>query len=619
MHWAAAPVALGLLLAACTNGGGRTARDASEVKRKTDTTAQSRRPGASAPDEEMVVASPDSTPNRPKAKSVTGRELLQANRARFTRPLPTVVSPTATTTPTTTPSTTPTTTPGNSGGTGPDIRDQRPSQEIIATAYKSGKINYSKYLLYRAYALFWDPRLPATYDGTGSLGEDDFFTEARLNFGSLDAETQTALAPFLARPADPDGYGCPLGGTWTDSGTASAHFKVWACSTNGATEDIGAAVAMLDNVYPAMTAASAMGAPVPDEEGGDPRIDVYLLDTISTRERSGQQRPIDGTTIAAVSPDAPFAGNTASSYIMIGRPRIGGDRTEAVRTAIHEFFHSLEYAHNYALETTKQGIRPWWYEATAAWAEWQFAPSLSATVHEQYFTGGFRTAPNIPLEQPTSVMGTDVRHPRWAYIWPFFMQQERGGDPAPVFDAWRAADTASDWNELHAAVDAQLPFANAWRDFAVRNLNLDLGAAFEPHYSDLDPNFPQDLSPVLNTDVELTAPGTRTIEAGDDNRGLDALTTQYDLFGIGDNSGIRSIALDFSALSKGLDVTLMTEAPDGTWTRHDYGAGDSVAFDFDRGDEITQFFVIVGNPNREPNWDKPGAAVAGGSYTVAAS
>ncbi|MEA2523774.1 MAG: hypothetical protein QOF73_1001, partial [Thermomicrobiales bacterium] len=50
-----------------------------------------------------------------------------------------------------------------------------PAQMLIAQELHDGKIDYETSLVYRAYALFDDPRLPADLAGTGSFGEDNAF------------------------------------------------------------------------------------------------------------------------------------------------------------------------------------------------------------------------------------------------------------------------------------------------------------------------------------------------------------------------------------------------------------------------------------------------------------
>jgi hypothetical protein len=613
-------VAFALLAAACTSSDGK-----STAERNPGSGAE-RRGGVeqiTGDGESEAMAPIPQTTSTADGEPVTGRQLLQASRARFTRPLPTVVPVTpAATVPTTPPTTTPP--DGTVPVDPPTAQEMIPSQELIAKALAGGEITWAQSMLYRAYALFWDPRLPEKFDGIGSLGEDDFFTEARERFGELDAGTRAELAPFLERPTSAQGYGCPLTdngqpATWQDSGAASAHFKVWACGTGDAAGDIATVAAVLDDVYPAMADPAAMGPALPDAgtpaDGGDARIDVYLLDVVPTRLRGGVQKPVEGLPIAAVSADDPFVGATASSYLMIGRPRLTPEG-DLRRTLVHEVFHSLEYAHNYALTTAKPGQAPWFFEASAAWAERQFFPASSARVHDDYFTNGFRTAPELPLEVPTSAATPGLTHPRWAYLWPFFMQQEAGGDPAAVFDTWDAVAGAATWNAFHDALDAQRSFATAFRDFTVRNLNLDLGAAVGPLYRDLDPDFPTGAAPTLNAELGITEPGTIVLALGASAVGLPSLSTQYDQLLVTERSNTRTLTLDFAGIPTGIDVTVLSHVTDGVWTRHDLAPADVLTFDFDAGGAIDQLYVILGNHDREPDWDKPGGALLGGTYRV---
>src|SRR5262249_39932965 len=46
------------------------------------------------------------------------------------------------------------------------------SQVLIDDAYRAGAISLGTALLYRAYAVYHDPRLPADYDGVGPDAED---------------------------------------------------------------------------------------------------------------------------------------------------------------------------------------------------------------------------------------------------------------------------------------------------------------------------------------------------------------------------------------------------------------------------------------------------------------
>ncbi len=78
------------------------------------------------------------------------------------------------------------------------------SQALIAEALAYGDIDYPTSLLDRAYALFWDRRLPPRYIGAGSNGEDlGFFEEVKAVWDELTPQAQDSLEPFLVRPDDP--------------------------------------------------------------------------------------------------------------------------------------------------------------------------------------------------------------------------------------------------------------------------------------------------------------------------------------------------------------------------------------------------------------------------------
>lgn len=624
-----------VLVTGCTNGGDSAGSKRSRSQAEERALERVADPGDVSDTPEIAVDAPADAPTGKTTSPSAGRDLLRASRVRFTRPTaatpPSTARTTATVpsvpeTPTTTvPSTPPTTTPPKDTEPGPESPDPRSTQVILAAAYESGDISYSEYMLYRAYALFWDPRLPAAFDGIGSVGEDNFFTEARHQWAKIDPEFQAELAPFLERPASTGGYGCPDGGTWQHSGDASKDFKVWSCSTGDFAADIAAVAGLLDELYPAMADPAAMGLPVRDtgskEDGDDDRIDVYLLDVGPTRERNGQQQAIDGETVAAVSESGPFAGSTASSYLMLGRPRLDDD-DELRRTAIHTFFHSLQYAHNFAITTVDPARVPWFFEASAAWAEWEYFRARSARVHNEYFIETFAAMPHVPLVQPAGVESLVAgRASRASYIWPFFMQQQAGGSPQPIFDAWKAAGNQQDWNGFHAAIDAQLPFASAFRDFTVRNLNRDLGAATAPGYDALDPDFPVGDEPTLTYDEVTTRAGPAVEHrlGGTTGAGLGPLAAQYDYTAIDPGAGIRMLTLDFSGITPAPngDVTVLTRAPDGTWTRRDHAPGDVLTLCFDTpGQAVEELYVIVGNHARVSDWSAPSADSMAGSYTA---
>jgi hypothetical protein len=78
------------------------------------------------------------------------------------------------------------------------------SQQLIAGDLEAGVIDYGTSLVYRAWALFRDPRLPARYDGAGSIGEDEILLdEIRAALPDLPSEQRSELKGYLARPTSP--------------------------------------------------------------------------------------------------------------------------------------------------------------------------------------------------------------------------------------------------------------------------------------------------------------------------------------------------------------------------------------------------------------------------------
>src|SRR5215217_8039865 len=77
------------------------------------------------------------------------------------------------------------------------------AQALISDELQAGTIDFETSLVYRAYALFDDPRLPADLAGGGSFGEDyPLFGQIKYTWNQLSPETQQVLTPFVVRPAD---------------------------------------------------------------------------------------------------------------------------------------------------------------------------------------------------------------------------------------------------------------------------------------------------------------------------------------------------------------------------------------------------------------------------------
>jgi len=191
------------------------------------------------------------------------------------------------------------------------------SGALIAQALAAGRIDYFTSLLYRAYLLAGDGRLPTEFDGDFTVAEDSaLFLEVSRLWGTLTPAQQQQLLPYVARPNDPasvystppsaasfyDGLGddgddllatgapdpiqCPA---FAQTGTAdwrynaTTHFVVWSCGSGDPTIDpyLGkrqAVAALAEQVW--ALEVPSMGAPRDDADtAADPEAVVGPADT----------------------------------------------------------------------------------------------------------------------------------------------------------------------------------------------------------------------------------------------------------------------------------------------------------------------------------------------------
>lgn len=412
-------------------------------------------------------------------------------------------------------------------------------RDRIRAALAARRIDYETSLLYRAYALFGDLRLPSEFLTGAIVGEDNaFFDEAEDNAGRLSPQLRSELTKYWVRPTHPDSVFNtsvaapnrasvgdllvrPLSaadnpcGLWFARRSRSSAVKVSACGP-GATAAVDYTLAIFDGgLWDRMVAlmgppiADCGGATAADERclahvsterdahGGDDAIDIYVVPWGGPPTAPGG-RNIEFTHERAIGffrKASPFVGATSSGYVVI-RSDLPPDEFRS--TLVHELFHVLQSAHNREItkeqlptESGEQQPRTFWFaEASAVWAESHFARDIAATaVHWERFTGLFQQSEHS-LHDSTSEM-----QPYAAYIWPFFMEQERKS-AEPIAQIWRDLRSAgTDWDRALDIIDRQLPFDTNFRVFARRNLNNDFGKPpgqrpIEPLYQGLDSAFP---------------------------------------------------------------------------------------------------------------------------------
>ena len=405
-------------------------------------------------------------------------------------------------------------------------------------------------------------------------------------------------------------------------------FKVWASCTGEYEEDLAETRELIERFWGPVT--EFMGVePVPDEgtdvAGGDPAIDFYLLNADEEFAARSLYPPGSIGAAAYARSVPPQVGVSSSGVIAMSREDLGTPFFYFV--LIHEFFHVLQHARNTELGfnwDTRPDDDPdwdtlvfaehWWTEATADWTAHHFTRDLHEldetrrSEHLHYFKYYLDRSADIPLHAPHQ-----QNEPGWtfmysAYIWFYFMEQEIG--PEPVAEIWEefAELGPNDIEEAMAIIDAKFPFEQHFREFAVRNLNLELepGDPIDPSYDDLDPEFPVGgiLTPPLivgEDDEEAELPIT---EADEEPRifpdRLRSLTAHYYRF-LPDSHG-GQLLFDFSGLTPAadLDVDVVMKIEEGEWERRRLAAGGAASFCLsDPEEEIEELYLILSNHNRD--------------------
>jgi hypothetical protein len=346
--------------------------------------------------------------------------------------------------------------------------------------------------------------------------------------------------------------------------------------------------------------------------------------------RSGGTRsPLTDTALAMAIADYPVVGKTASGYMIARREYLGAELLHT--TLAHEFFHVLQYAHNVAItqgfSATPYGefevlklVPYWFFEATATWMEtYIYRGKLSDRTLNESVHGYFVTSFLYGEPLYTSVQrGSSIELQMYAsYIWFMFMQQEAGA--APIGQMWRNLESVDqdDFDGTLAAIDAAFPFAAHFRDFAVRNFNLDLepGDPITPSYKDWDPSFPEGVRPKFTVGEKRA---DRTLEASapdDPPREIDdtikPLSAHYDFFVPADD--VPGVTLDFSGMtpSDTLDVDVLVNIKDKGWERRQLHVDEPTTLcRSNPDDDVKSFYLVLSNHT----FDTDGAL--GGSFTI---
>ena len=515
---------------------------------------------------------------------------------------------------------------------------------LIALALAQDQIDYFTSLLYRAYALVGDDRLPPEYDGDFTVTEDTvLFFEIAAIWGSLTADQQQQLLPYVVRPTDPASFFstappgpakgfaspddvpppplvCPTNSATHESdwrAYETAHFVVWTCgggdpSTDPYVQKRLVAGALAEEVWVAETAG--MGPPRPDTyaDGPEPRsrIDVYLLADEECRFRNGKCWPVTGSALAAAPPDAPCDRSTgpltSSGYLLLRRSRVpdtvpdSGTPSKIRSDFAHEFFHLLSFGRNLGgqggvcRDGKFQGRTKisWLTEASGTWAEWAYFPDDDADDRTKWFNSFQGREPM--LESLNSAVFEEEQVGYAAYVYPLFLCQDGGGGPSTFEGFWTSNGSANNVAALDDVLDQQFSFEDKFRDFAVRDYNVMLsGDPIAPLLHAADAAATTGVQPTELPSFDLQVLGTdeESIPLQID---LMPLAAQYQHFSVPDE--VRWVDVDLNDFADPDKVSLDALASDhGEWSRR---RPDGPRWTFcrdDPDDDIGEFWLVISN------------------------
>ena len=501
-----------------------------------------------------------------------------------------------------------------------DVRPYAPSSiELIGAALDAGTIDYATSLLYRAYAMVGDERLPEAYRGT-SMGEDlAFFREARS--ADLSPATQAALLPFLVRPSEPESIYNTLGATnpggltaqaasctETDPGQivmngyktkrASVPMRVWVkCSGDEAVDDVilESAVSHAEDFYAKMT--GDFGAPVFDDADVgtagnlDDCIDLYIVPDGTASLRGNQTHSARGITVDT----KPYAGNTSSGYILIGRSRALSSGLKS--TYAHEFFHVLQNAYNMTFMFERAGAgRPWiefwWVEASATWASTQYVPSLAFEVYNERFPG-YQGAKKS-THQSYATTSSDAYLMYASFIWGHFVQHDRGG-VGVIKQSWDALKPVTGHEAANNALDGVFGYEDSFPKFAIANINENLPDALplaKRHKGLRNDRFPEPRpKPTYSAQERLDAVVNKLVTVD-----VAPLRAQYFRYTIGSN--IKKVVVHFDTITQndGLDIQAVEHLKDKPWRVENHTGKDKQTYCIDRpGEELEELILVLSN------------------------
>jgi hypothetical protein len=355
------------------------------------------------------------------------------------------------------------------------------SAELIDEAEADAAITHDEAVMYKVFADFGDPRLPAAFEVAGSSpGAGDALDLARDEWASLSQETRNALDPFFlpafyaaswanleaspkraiatarrAATIHPGQGVCAatqeISDVWGLVKTENRKVTIWYQESyaGARTKAVQIAEAIDGTIWPKLTGLfrrplADAGGSGPNCQGPDRSVDLVLAPQLDAR---GVATEIGGCQ----------AGSTPG-YVQVLRSLSG---KQLLATTAHELMHVIGFAYP-SVQGCSSYELAWLHEATGKWSEDYVYPKANL---EHAYAKHLINFPGLPLETYN-----DDLHQYGAYLFPFYLS--RRYSPELVAASWGHLDQSRPLGAIDQALeDNGGSFNDEWHEFARYNWN----------------------------------------------------------------------------------------------------------------------------------------------------
>ncbi|MEI6209246.1 MAG: FG-GAP-like repeat-containing protein [Desulfuromonadales bacterium] len=274
---------------------------------------------------------------------------------------------------------------------------------LIEGAYNQGTIDFETSLIYKAFAIFGDNRLPTQYKGASAPTASRLRGDISRRYRDLTAESRSVIRPFLLRPTAPGSWyeiisaqaaALPASAsgnmvnraaagpvTWSRFRSPITKFTVWAPSDNPTALSLAQDLANTAETYiyanlkalfkrdlPSDMGTSSSGRPDRlTNDGGDGSYDIYLVNEFFDGHGNPLTSMQGGTTpINLGITRASFIELRVNSTSQLGSNTAPPGGLGILQPLAHEMTHAFQFT--YPKLNNNESEYDWLSESTANWA-----------------------------------------------------------------------------------------------------------------------------------------------------------------------------------------------------------------------------------------------------------